>query len=805
MENTIAVKSADKRKIKKVAVLGSGVMGSRLACHFANVGLNVVLLDIVPFDLDESQKDNPIARNKIVNDSLKATLKANPSPIYRKSFANRITTGNFTDDMHLIADCDWVLEAVIERLDIKKQVFENVEQHRKAGSLISSNTSGIPIQMMLAERSADFQAHFCGTHFFNPPRYLRLLEVIPTEKTHPEVTKFFMDYGSLFLGKTTVLAKDTPAFIANRVGVFSIMAIFHLMKEMGLTIEEVDSLTGPVTGRPKSATFRTCDVVGIDTLVKVANGVRDNCPDDEAKDLFAIPDYVTKMVEKGWTGDKGGQGFYKKSKDAEGKRLIEALNLETLEYAPKVKVKFASVGMARTEDDLKKRLKIFKKGTDKGAEFLRKLSHNLFEYASKRIPESADELYQIDDAMRTGFAWELGPFEQWDVVGVKETVEEMKAAGHEPAAWVTEMLAAENESFYKVIDGVRNFYDVASKSYKPVAGIENFIILDNLREQKAVWQNSGTTIHDLGDGVLNVEFHTKMNSIGGEVLEGINKGISLAEEEGWKGVVIGNDAPNFSAGANLAMILMFAIEQEWDELDFAIRAFQNTVTRCRFSSVPVVVGPHGLTLGGGCEMTMHSDAAVAAAETYIGLVEVGVGVIPGGGGTKEMVLRVSDGYYKGDPKLPPLQEAFINIATAKVATSAYEAFDIGVLNDKDSVVVNQSRVLLEAKQKVLELHNAGYTQPQMRTDIEVQGRSALGGLYAGAEAFYIGKYASEHDKLIAQKLAWVMAGGDLSMPTKVSEQYLLDLEREAFLTLCGTRKTLERIQSILTTGKPLRN
>lgn len=805
-QKSIAVTPAHKRKIKKVAVLGSGVMGSRLACHFANVGLDVVLLDIVPFDLTEEDQKIKAKRNSIVDGALKATLKSNPSPIYDKDLAKRIKTGNFTDNMDMIADCDFVLEAVIERLDIKKQVFDNVEKFRKPGTIIASNTSGIPIESMLEGRSADFKSHFVGAHFFNPPRYLKLLEIIPSTSTSPEVVDFMMNYGELFLGKQTVLCKDTPAFIANRIGVFSICAIFKIMEEMDMTVEEVDTLTGPVTGKPKSATFRTCDVVGLDTLVKVAKGAYDNLPNDTQRDIFKVPSYIDKMEENKWLGDKTKQGFYKKTKNAEGKKEILALDLKTFEYKPKTKPRFDVIGGAKQLDDLKDRIKFIAKGKDKGAEFLRKVSYYLNQYVSNRIPEISDETYRIDDAMRTGFGWELGPFETWDVVGVRNTVEEMKAAGFEVAAWVHEMLAAGHESFYKVEDSKLKYYDIPTKAYKVVPGRESFIILDNLRGQTPVFQNSGATVHDLGDGVMNVEFHTKMNSIGGEVLEGLQKAIDIAENEGWKGVVVGNDAPNFSAGANLGMIFMLAVEQEYDELDFAIKAFQNTVMRLRYSGIPVVLGPHGLTLGGGCEMTMHSDAAMLAAETYIGLVEVGVGVIPAGGGTKEMVLRLSDGFYAGDPQLPKLFEYFGNIATAKVATSAHEGIGIGVVDPKkDEIVINSARVIAEAKKKVIELHEAGYSQPVQRDDITVLGRTGLAALLSGVEGFNIGNYASDHDKLIAQKLAYVMCGGDLTSATKVNEQYLLDLEREAFLSLLGEQKTLERIQSIITSGRPLRN
>lgn len=794
------------RHITKVAVLGSGVMGSQLACHLANIGLQVVLLDIVTPNLTMEEAKRPGKRNEWVNTALNTALATNPSPIYKKSYAARIRTGNFEDNLDWISDCDWILEAIIERLDIKQQLFEKVEQFRKPGTLISSNTSGIPIEMMLEGRSEDFQQYFCGTHFFNPPRYLKLLEIIPSSKTRPEVVAFFMDYGDRYLGKTTVQCKDTPAFIANRVGVFSIMAIFHLMEQVGLTIEEVDALTGPLTGRPKSATFRTCDVVGIDTLVKVANGVRDNCPADEARALFSIPDYVAQMVDKGWIGQKAGQGFYKKVKGADGKSDIHSLNLQTLEYHPKQKARFASVETARTFDTLPEKLKVLHKGQDKAADFLRQLSYHLFQYVSYRIPEIADELYKIDDGLKAGFGWELGAFEQWDILGVTRLVEEMKAHGLSPAPWVDAMLAAGHTQFYKVEKGIRHYYDVTSTAYKEVPGSRDLVVLANLCEQTPVWSNAGATLHDIGDGVLNLEFHTKMNAIGSEILQGINKAIDIATEDQYTGLVIGNEAANFTAGANLAMMLMLAIEQEYDELDMAIRLFQKTVMRLRYSPIPVVIVPHGLTLGGGCEMTMHADAAAVAAETYIGLVEVGAGLIPGGGGTKEMTLRASDGYYDGAPQIPQLRDRFINIATAKVATSAYEAFDIGVLKaDKDFVVVNGDRAITEARYKVLELARKGYTQPIPREDITVLGRTALGAMYAGTESFFIGNYATEHDKKIANKVAWVMCGGDLTGSQQVSEQYLLDLEREAFLSLLGERKTLERMEHILKTGKPLRN
>jgi 3-hydroxyacyl-CoA dehydrogenase len=799
-----------KRNIQKVAVLGSGVMGSRIACHFANIGCEVLLLDIVPKEPNDAEKakkltmESKVVRNRIANDALAFALKSNPSPIYKKEFAARITTGNFEDDMQKISVCDWVIEVVIENLDIKKKVFENVEKFRKPGTLITSNTSGIPIHLMTEGRSEDFKAHFCGTHFFNPPRYLRLLEIIPTKHTKPEVVDFLMHYGEQYLGKTTVQCKDTPAFIANRVGVFGIMALLHIIEKMGLTVEEVDKLTGPVLGRPKSATFRTGDVVGLDTLVMVANGLKQNCPNDEAKDLFNLPDYLKKMVENKWLGDKTGQGFYKKVKNKEGKSEILVLDLKTLEYKPSQKVKFATLELTKSIDNLKDRVKVLVSGKDKAGEFYRTTFAALFQYVSNRIPEIADELYKIDDALKSGFAWDLGPFEYWDAIGAKEAVALMESTGNKPAAWVYEMLKT-NSSFYKLEDGVRKYYDIASKSYKVVPGSDTFIVLDNIRPTKTIWKNSGVTITDLGDGIINAEFHTKMNTIGGEVLQGLNKAVEIAEKD-YRGLVISNEGANFSAGANVGMIYMMAADQDWDELNMAVKMFQNATMRLRYSSIPVVAAPHNLTLGGGCEICLHVDKVVAHAETYIGLVEFGVGLIPGGGGTKEFALRLSDALHPGDVELNAFRDKFLTIGQAKVATSAYEAFDLGILRPGiDKVVVSRSRQLLEAKSECLRMADAGYSKPLPRKDIRVLGNTALGLVYVGADSMRSGNYISEHDQKISEKLGFVLAGGNLSQPTMVSEQYLLDLEREMFVQLCAERKTLERIHSIINGGKILRN
>lgn len=790
-----------KRSIKKVAVLGSGVMGSRIACHFAGIGVTVLLLDMVPKGAEESTK--PAERNKLVNDALTAAIKSNPSPVFTKDVVKKISTGNFTDNMKDIANCDWVIEVVVERLDIKQLVYTEVEKYRKPGTLISSNTSGIPIHLMAEGRSEDFKKHFCGTHFFNPPRYLRLLEIIPTQHTDPEIVDFLMNYGDLFLGKTTVLCKDTPAFIANRIGVFSIMSIFHIMEKLGLSIDEVDALTGPIIGRPKSATFRTADVVGIDTLVKVAKGVADNCPNDEAKAIFTIPTWLDTVVTNNWLGDKTGQGFFKKTKSAAGKEIL-TLNLQTMEYGARSKPKFASIDAAKPIEDLKQRIKMLSAGADKAGEFYRAFHFSLFSYISHRIPEISDEVYRVDDAMKAGFGWEIGAFETWDTVGVAKTVEAMKAAGYSVAAWVDEMLASGAASFFKVADGKRMYYDIPSKTYKVIPGAEAFLLLQN-HSDKIIWKNSACKLYDIGDGVAGFEWSSKMNSIGGEVLEGLNKAIGIAEEK-FKGLVIANDGPNFSAGANVGMIFMLAIEQEYDELDMAIRMFQNSMMRVRYSSIPVVTAPHGLTLGGGCEMNLHADKICAAAETYIGLVELGVGLIPGGGGTKEFALRAGDDLHEDEPETVTLKNRFLSIATAKVATSAQEAFDMGILRKgHDEVVMNIGRRITEAKKSVIEIYDQGYTMPIQRTDVKVMGKAGLGAMLAGINGMWRGGYATDHDALVARKLAYVLCGGDLSEQSLVSEQYLLDLEREAFLSLCGEKKSLERIQAVLKTGRPIRN
>lgn len=777
------------RIIRKVAVLGSGVMGSRIACHFAGAGIQVLLMDM---------------ETKQAADALSAAVKSNPSPIYSKSVLRLITTGNFQDNMPEIRQCDWVMEVVVERLDIKKQIFEKVEQFRTPGTLVTTNTSGIPIHMMCEGRSDDFRKHFCGTHFFNPPRYLRLLEIIPGPDTDGEVIDFLARFGDLRLGKTTVICKDTPAFIANRIGVYGIMSIFKLVDQLQLSIDEVDSLTGPIIGRPKSATFRTADVVGIDTLVKVANGVYENCPNDEAKSTFIVPDWLRKMVEEKKLGEKTGEGFFKKTRNEKGEKEILTLDIKTGEYQPRKKSRFATIEQAKPIDDLKKRLEVLVQGSDKAGEFYRNFHYGLFSYISHRVPEITDEVYKIDDAMMAGFGWEIGAFESWDVLGVRDTVSKMETAGYTVAPWVKEMLEKNISTFFKVENGRRLSYSLNAGRYEPVPGADVFIVMKNF-ENSTVWKNNSCRLYHLEDEVLGLEWYTKMGSIGADVLEGIQKSIKLAEEN-YKGLVIANDGPHFSAGANVGLIFMLAVEQDYDELDMAIRMFQNTMMRVRYSAVPVIAAPHSLALGGACELILHADKVCMAAETYVGMVEAGIGLIPAGGGTKEFVLRASDEMHEDEPETITLKNRFLSIATAKVSTSAAEGFELGMFRKGlDEVVMNQSRRIAEAKRSVLELNNSGYQAPVQRTDIRVLGRTALGALYAGIHGMWRAGYATDHDVVVARKLAFVMCGGDLSEQTLVSEQYLLDLEREAFLSLTGEKKTLERIQSVIKTGKPLRN
>ncbi len=786
-------------------------MGSRIACHFANIGVQVLLLDIAPKELsaEEAAKgltlESPAVRNRIVNAAFQQTLKSKPASLYQAGFAANIQVGNFEDNLSGISDADWIMEVVVENLAIKKSIYERVEQFRQPGTLITSNTSGIPIHLMAEGRSADFQAHFCGTHFFNPPRYLRLLEIIPTPKTDPSVIDFLLAYGETQLGKTTVLCKDTPAFIANRIGVYSMMQTMKVVEELGLTVEQVDKLTSKVVGRPKSGTFRLSDVVGLDTTVHVANNLHAALTHDESKSIFALPSMMQKLIENKWLGDKTGQGFYKKTKDEKGKTVILSLDLQTFEYRAAQRVSFETLERSKAVDQLADRFALLLAGQDLAGEFYRKTILDGFRYASNRVPEIADDLVKIDQAICAGFGWEMGVFETWDAIGVEKAIAMMAELGLTPAPWVTEMLALGHATFYKIEGGKRLYYDLATKSYQVIPGQEKQISLSILKPTNTVFKNDDAHLIDLGEGIVGLEFHSKMNTMGQGVLEGLAYAIETAEKD-FRGLVIGNESNEaFSAGANLGMLYMFGIEKKFDDVNHMIATFQESMMRVRYSSIPVVVAPHTLALGGGCEINLHADKIVAHSELYMGLVEVGVGLIPAGGGTKEMALRMGDARRSGDVELNRLQQAFMNIATAKVSTSAHEALEMNYLRTQDRIVLNRSQVISEAKKEAILLAEAGYVQKNRRSDVWVEGKQGLALFKAGIQGMLMGRYISEHDALIANKLAFAICGGDLDAPQMVTEQYLLDLEREAFLSLTGEQKTMDRIGSLLSGGKPLRN
>lgn len=799
------------RSIKKVAILGSGIMGSRIACHFANIGVQVLLLDIAPKELSAEEVakgltlESPAVRNRIVNAAFQQTLKSKPASLYQAGFASNIQVGNFEDNLSNISDVDWIMEVVVENLAIKKSLYDRVEQFRTPGTLITSNTSGIPIHLMAEGRSADFQAHFCGTHFFNPPRYLRLLEIIPTPKTDPAVIEFLLAYGETQLGKATVLCKDTPAFIANRIGVYSMMQTMKVVEELGLTVEQVDKLTSKVVGRPKSGTFRLSDVVGLDTTVHVANNLNATLTSDESKSIFELPSMMQKLIDNKWLGDKTGQGFYKKTKDDKGKTVILSLDLQTFEYRAAQRVSFETLERSKAVDQLADRFALLLAGQDLAGEFYRKTILDGFRYASNRVPEIADDLVKIDQAICAGFGWEMGVFETWDAIGVEKANAMMAEMGLTPAPWVAEMLSLGHSTFYKIEGGKRLYYDIASKSYQVIPGQEKQISLSILKPTNTVFKNDDAHIIDLGDGIVGLEFHSKMNTMGQGVLEGLAYAIETAEKD-FRGLVIGNESNEaFSAGANLGMLYMFGIEKKFDEVNHMIATFQESMMRVRYSSIPVVVAPHTLALGGGCEINLHADKIVAHSELYMGLVEVGVGLIPAGGGTKEMALRMGDARRTGDVELNRLQQAFMNIATAKVSTSAHEALEMNYLRTQDRIVLNRSQVISEAKKEAILLAEAGYVQKNRRSDVWVEGKQGLALFKAGIQGMLMGRYISEHDALIGNKLAFAICGGDLDAPQMVTEQYLLDLEREAFLSLTGEQKTMDRIGSLLSGGKPLRN
>ena len=799
-----------KYRLKKVAVLGSGVMGSGIACHLANIGLEVIMLDIVPLDLEGDKLNDPKLRNSIVDRALQNSIRSKPAPLYHKSFASRISTGNFEDDFEKISDADWIIEVVIERLEIKHQVFEKVDQFRKNNSLVTSNTSSIPIHLLSKGRSDDFKAHFCGTHFFNPPRYLRLLEVIPTSDTLEVVTNFFMEFGKVNLGKQTVLCKDTPAFIGNRIGVMSATEMTILTKKYSFTVEEVDVLTGSLIGRPPTATFRLQDLVGLDTGDNVSRFVMDNVENDTyINKIKKLPEskFMRFLLDNKFLGNKSGKGFYEKTKkrDANGKTIINVLNLETLEYKPAVKPRMEIIRTAKGMELLDKRLQFLVDGDSKEHQFFKDYFGALFAYSAARVPEISDQYFPIDDAMRTGYVWDYGPFEYWDLIGFEKGIALVEALGESLPKWVHDLKASGVKSFYKYENGKKQYFNIQTKKFEVLPGKEAFIILDSYRAQKSIIKNSECTVHDIGDGVLCLEFTSKSNSIGEGIGRGIDEAIRLAEEGDWKGIVIGNNAKQFSVGANLMNVGMMAMQKQFDPLDKMVNDFQQINMRIRTSKIPVVVATQGYVFGGGCEIAMHCDAGVYAAESYIGLVEVGVGLLPGGGGTKEFAVRASDDFFEGDVQSPTLVNYFKTIATAAVSTSAYEAFDLNYLKEeRDIVSVNTPMNIGKAKDKVLLLAK-NYIAPSVREDIEVLGRGGMSVLYSAINEFRLGDYMSDYDVEIARKIAYVICGGDLTSSQKVSEQYLLDIERENFMSLLGNQKTLDRIQYLLMNNKPLRN
>jgi 3-hydroxyacyl-CoA dehydrogenase len=799
--------------IRKAAVLGAGTMGAGIAAQLANAGIPTLLLDIAPDKMTPAEEaagltlSSPAVRNRIVNSLFEAARKLKPAPFMLADNAKLVTTGNFTDDISKLKDCDFVIEAVVEDLEIKHRVFAEVEKNRKPGAVIATNTSGIPVEAIAGPFSDDFKQHFIGIHFFNPPRYMKLVEIISGSETSGEIACQIAGFLDRRLGKGVVPAKDRPNFIANRIGTFGMMVTIHEMITSGFSPTEIDQITGKAIGHAKSATFRTSDLVGLDVLVHVNRNLYPAIPDDKDRDVFLVPPLIEKMLEKKLLGDKTGGGFYKKVKAPDGRTEILELDLETFDYKPQQKTKFPSIDAAKAIDDVKKRINTLVWGDDRVGQFLWNTSSRLSCYAAERIPEIANTIVEIDNAIKWGFGWEIGVFEAWDAIGVRRSVERMQGEGAEIPANVSRMLDAGAESFYRNENSQTYYYDLVAGDYKPVPDRPGVTVLKSVKERTGVIKsNPGASLIDLGEGVACLEFHSKMNSIGGDTVQMMNFAIDEVERN-FQGLVVGNQGGNFSAGANIMLLLMAAQEEEWDDINMMVAALQNAVMRLRYSSKPVVTAPYGLTLGGGCEITMHGDRVRAAAETYIGLVEVGVGLIPAGGGTKEMTIRAMDA-AKNVPDADPLaflKKTFETIGMGKVATSAQEAKAWGFLRDIDSISMNGDRLIADAKQEVLNLVSAGYEPPAERTDILVVGQEARSALKLALHMMKRGGYISDHDELIGAKLANVMSGGNMNHQALVSERYLLDLEREAFVSLCGERKTQERIAAMLKTGKPLRN
>ncbi|HYO91998.1 MAG TPA: 3-hydroxyacyl-CoA dehydrogenase/enoyl-CoA hydratase family protein [Pyrinomonadaceae bacterium] len=801
-------------RIEKAAVLGAGTMGAQIAAHLANARIPTILLDIPPRELSAEEQARGLSlesrelRNRIARAGLEAARKAKPAAFFTPELAELVTIGNFDDDMARLKDCDLIIEAVVENLEIKRRLYERVEEHRRAGSVVASNTSGIPIEQLAEGRSDDFKAHFLGMHFFNPPRYLQLVELIRTRWTKPEVACAIYGFLDQRLGKGVVPAKDRPNFIANRIGTFGAMDTIRTMLEDGYSIEEVDKMTGQAVGRPKSATFRTFDLVGLDVFTHVVRNLYDALPEDEERETFVAPEFLKQMIGRGILGNKTKGGFYKKQKGEGEKQEIWTLDYASLEYKPAQKIKLPALDMAKNIESTPERIRALVWGKDRTGAFLWKTFSRTLRYAANRIPEIADTVVEIDRAMKWGFGWELGVFEVWDAIGVEKSIARMKEEGQKIPANVQAMLDAGATSFYKDEQGQKFYFDFASNSYAPVNETPGVIVLKSVKDRTGVIKkNAGASLLDIGDGVACLEFHSKMNAIGGDTLQMLKH--SLAEvEKNFVGLVVGNQGTNFCVGANIMLMLLEAQEENWEELDMMVRVFQNSTMSLRYSAKPVVVAPFQMVFGGGCEMVLHGDRVRAAAETYIGLVEVGVGIIPAGGGTKEMLVRALDSIPKNTDDVDPfpfVKRAFETIALAKVATSAEEARTLGFLGGDDTISMNRDRLIADAKQEVLALAATGYTKPQPRNDILAMGQSALSTLKLGIHQMKRGGFISEHDALIGEKLAHILTGGDLNHPTRVSEQYLLDLEREAFLSLVSQRKTQERIAHMLKTGKPLRN
>jgi len=790
-------------------------MGSQIAAHFANAGIPSYLLDMVPTQLTAEEKsqglslDHPAVRNRFSQAGLQNVQNLKPAAFYSKNLASLITPGNFEDNLPWLREVDWILEAVVENLEVKKQILSRVRTYRKEGSLVTSNTSGLSLAAMAADLPTEFQENFLITHFFNPVRYMKLLEIIPGEKTDPDRIKSVAAFVEEVLGKGVVFGKDTPCFVANRIGAHNRGAILKIMQEGGYTIEEVDAIMGEAVGRPKTALFRLSDLVGLDTSANVIRNLYRDLPQEEDRDLFVLPGFVEKMLENRWLGNKTGQGFYKKG-EGEGKTQFLVLDLERwnahgqLEYRPQREVQIPSVERAKKILDPRARIKYIVQAEDRGGQFAWKaLSANLI-YAAKKVGEIADDVVNIDRAMKWGYNWELGPFETWDALGIRETVERLEREGREIPESVRRVLSRGDGTFYKKEGGLPCYFDLRDLTYREIPVNPQNIVLANLKErQQVIKKNSGASLIDLGDGIACLEFHTKANSINEDLVAMMQTGVEEVSRN-FQGLVIGNEGANFCAGADLVLLLIACRNKDWDRIERSVKAFQDAVKILRYSPKPVVAAPFGMTLGGGCEIALGSDRICAHAELYMGQVEVGVGLIPAGGGTKELLIRSEQGIQAGGP-LPRVQRAFETIAYAKVSSSAQEAQDLGFLRPEDKVIMNRDRLLYEAKQLALEMSRRGYQPPTPREDILVPGSGGRVALEVALKGLRLAGKISPHDEVIGKKLAYVLTGGNILIPKKVSEQYLLDLEREAFLSLCGYEKTQQRIEHMLKTGKPLRN